>query len=174
MTDEYKKLISKGKKEGEISIQEINEYLDDDTIQPEEFDRLFEVLEGANVDVVSEIKKDKKSDKKDEKSVPPPSLSSTDSIKMYLSEMGKEPLLTRTQEMYLAKSIQENEQALVYLVLSTWIGVNEFKKIAVALREDEISPRDIMKRGKKTQRILQQMRDKVNDIYNEVKRRERK
>ncbi|MGM0568805.1 MAG: sigma-70 family RNA polymerase sigma factor, partial [Elusimicrobiota bacterium] len=49
-----------------------------------------------------------------------------------------------------------------------------FKKIAVALREDEISPRDIMKRGKKTQRILQQMRDKVNDIYNEVKRRERK
>ncbi len=177
MTDDYKKLVSKGKEDGELSIQDINEYLDDDSIQPEEFDRLFEALEGAEVDIVYKTEKEKEKSEDDEdgvKSVPPPALSSTDSIKMYLSEMGKEPLLTRTQEMYLAKSIQENEQALKRLVLGTWIGVDEFKKIALQLQKGKKSPRDIMKRGKKTQRILDRMSTKVNTVYNEVRRRQRK
>ncbi len=175
MTEDYEKLVSKGKKDGELSIQDINEYLDDDTIQPEEFDRLFEALEGADVDIVYKSDKEGREDEESGvKSVPPPALSSTDSIKMYLSEMGKEPLLTRTQEMYLAKSIQENEQALKRLVLGTWIGVEEFKEIAQHLRSGKKSPRDIMKRGKKTQRILDRMTTKVNTVYNEVRRRQRK
>jgi RNA polymerase primary sigma factor len=107
-------------------------------------------------------------------SVPLPTLTATDSIKMYLSEMGKEPLLTRTQEMYLAKNIQENEQDLVRMVLGTPVGIENFKKIAQDLKDGKISPRDIMKRGKKTKRILERMKQRVNETYNAVRRREQK
>ncbi|MFW6172137.1 MAG: RNA polymerase sigma factor RpoD [Elusimicrobiota bacterium] len=176
MTD-IEKLISKGIKKGVLTYQEINEHLDEENIAPEDVDELFDKLETAKIDVIDERKKDQLESKKTPdglESVPPPSLSSTDSIKMYLSEMGKEPLLTRTQEMYLAKNIQENEQSLVRLVLGTSVGIQEFKNIAVDLRKEKISPRDIMKRGRKTKKILERMKKKVNDVFNEVKRRERK
>ncbi|MBN2406298.1 MAG: sigma-70 family RNA polymerase sigma factor [Elusimicrobia bacterium] len=171
------KLISKGMKNGVLTYQEINDYLDEDKLEPEEFDELFERLEAANITIIDKRKKAKIERKKSSpgsKSVPPPSLSSTDSIKMYLSEMGKEPLLTRTQEMYLAKNIQENEQGLMRLVLGTTIGIEEFRKIAENLKKNHISPRDIMKRGRKTKKILQKMKVRVNLAYNAVKRRQRK
>ena len=171
------KLISKGVENGVLTYQEINEYLDDENIAPEELDELFDKLELANVSVIDERKKidmEKRSSATTAKSIPPPSLSSTDSIKMYLSEMGKEPLLTRTQEMHLAKSIQENEKNLVRLVLATSIGIEEFKNICLNLKDEYISPRDIMKRGRKTKRILDAMRKRVSKSYNDVKRHESK
>jgi len=174
---EIEKLITKGVKNGVLTYQEINEYLDEDNLEPSDVDKLFERLENAKINVIDERKRDRFEHKKTNeglKSVPPPSLSATDSIKMYLSEMGKEPLLTRTQEMYLAKNIQENEQDLVELVLGTPIGIKAFKELAEDLREEKIFPRDIMKRGRKTKRILENMKKKVNSAYNEVKRRERK
>ncbi len=169
------KLISKGVENGVLTYQEINIYMDDENIAPEEIDEIFNKLETAKIHVVDEQKKVeliKKKVAEGVKSIPPPSLSSTDSIKMYLSEMGKEPLLTRTQEMHLAKSIQENEQNLIRLVLSTPVGIENFKKIAVELKNGEISPRDIMKRGRKTKRILEAMKKRVISTYNEVRRRE--
>jgi RNA polymerase primary sigma factor len=171
------KLISKGIECGVLTYQEINAYLDDENIAPEDVDALFDRLEIARISVIDERKKDELARKRTSdgiKSVPPPSLSSTDSIKMYLSEMGKEPLLTRTQEMHLAKSIQENEKNLVALVLGTPIGIEEFKNIAIDLKNEIISPRDIMKRGRKTKRILEAMKKKVNETFNEVRRRQSK
>jgi len=174
---DIEKLISKGVKKGVLTYQEINEHLDEENLEPSDVDELFDKIETANINVIDERKREIAKSRKDEtgvKRTPPPSLTSTDSIKMYLSEMGKEPLLTRTQEMYLAKNIQENEQALVRLILGTPLGIDEFKKIAEDLKNDNISPRDIMKRGKKTDEILRRMREKVNSVYNEVKRRQRK
>ncbi len=175
--EDIEKLVTKGVKSGILTYQEINEHLDEENLDPSDVDKLFEKLESAKINVIDGRKRERLDDKKDSsgvKSVPPPALTSTDSIKMYLSEMGKEPLLTRTQEMYLAKNIQENEQALIRLVLGTPVGIEEFKKIAEDLREGRISPRDIMKRGRKTKRILEKMKASVNDSYNEVKRRQRK
>ncbi len=171
---DIEKLISKGIESGVLTYQEINAYLDEN-IKPEDVDEIFNKLEIANISVIDERVRAEIAKKKiiqDIKSIPPPSLSSTDSIKMYLSEMGKEPLLTRSHEMHIAKSIQENEQNLIRLVLSTTIGIEEFKKIAVDLKNEIISPRDIMKRGRKTKKILQTMKEKVNNIFNEVKRRQ--
>jgi RNA polymerase primary sigma factor len=174
---DIEKLISKGVENGVLTYQEINTYLDEENVAPQDIDALFDKLETAKISVVDERKKEEQAKKRTSdgiKSVPPPSLSSTDSIKMYLSEMGKEPLLTRTQEMHLAKSIQENERNLVRLVLSTPGGIEEFKNIAIDLKEETISPRDIMKRGRKTKRILEAMKKKVANTYAEVKRRQLK
>ncbi|MGM0441477.1 MAG: sigma-70 family RNA polymerase sigma factor [Elusimicrobiota bacterium] len=170
-------LISQGKKKGKLTYKEINKFLDEGNINPDEFDELFKKLNAADVEVVDKRRKEKlekirKSGRT--RKMLSSTFSATDSIKMYLSEMGKEPLLSRAQEMHLAKSIQENEEALRRLVLGTPIGIEEFKKMAEDLRNDKITPRDIMKRGRKTEKILNDMRKKVNSAYNEVKRRQRK
>ncbi len=170
-------LIIAGKKKGQLTYKEINKFLDEGNINPDEFDELFKKLEAADVTVVDKRRQEKlekirKSGKT--RKMLSSTFSATDSIKMYLSEMGKEPLLSRAQEMHLAKSIQENEEALRRLVLGTPIGIEEFKKMSEDLKNDRISPRDIMKRGKKTEKILNDMRKKVNSVYNEVKRRQRK
>ncbi|MEA3506233.1 MAG: sigma-70 family RNA polymerase sigma factor [Elusimicrobiota bacterium] len=171
------KLISKGTKNGELTYEEINEQLDEN-IEPEEFDKLFARLDSADISVIDKRKRRRLRKQSDNHTGPVTShegsINPTDSIKMYLSEMGKEPLLSRTQEMHLAKSIQENEHALVRLVIGTPIGISEFKKIAEKLKKEVIEPRDIMRRGKKTKKILENMKKKVNGVYNEVKRREYK
>jgi RNA polymerase primary sigma factor len=171
------KLISKGTKNGELTYEEINQQLDE-KIEPAEFDRLFALLDSADIEVIDKRKRRRLRKKIDSETGSSSShetaINPADSIKMYLSEMGKEPLLSRTQEMHLAKSIQENEQALVKLIIGTHIGIKEFKKIAVKLRKEIIEPRDIMRRGKKTKKILEDMKNKVNNVFNEVKRRERK
>ncbi|MFH1415785.1 MAG: RNA polymerase sigma factor RpoD [Elusimicrobiota bacterium] len=174
---DIEKLISKGAESGFLTYQQINTYLDDENIAPEEVDEIFNRLETAHINVIDERKKAELAKRRTSegiKSIPPPSLSSTDSIKMYLSEMGKEPLLTRSQEMHLAKSIQENEKSLVRLVLGTHIGIEEIKRIAQDLKNEKISPRDIMKRGRKTKRILESMKKKVGNTYSEIKRRQNK
>ncbi|NLB35522.1 MAG: RNA polymerase sigma factor RpoD [Elusimicrobia bacterium] len=171
------KLITKGKKNGVLTYQEIHKHFDDDDLVPDDVDKLFDKLDAVKIDVIDERKRQRIEDSRDSdgiKSVPPPAMISTDSIKMYLAEMGKEPLLTRIQEMYLAKNIQENECALIRLVLGTPVGISEFKKIAEDLKSGEISPRDIMKRGKKTPQILEEMKRKVQESYVEINRRERK
>ncbi len=173
---DIEKLVTKGIKKGVLTYQEINEYLDEDNIIAGDVDDLFDKLELENIKVIDAREQEKLDSRKIAagfKNTPPPSLE-IDSMKMYLSEMGKESLLVRAQEMYLAKSIQENEQNLVKLVLGTSVGREEFKKLSKDLKEGNILPKNIMKRGRKTKRILQNMEDTVNETYNEINRREKK
>ena len=84
---DIEKLISKGIESGVLTYQEINAYLDEN-ITPEDVDEIFNKLEIANINVVDERVRAAAAKKKiiqDIKSIPPPSLSSTDSIKMYFT-----------------------------------------------------------------------------------------
>jgi RNA polymerase primary sigma factor len=101
-------------------------------------------------------------------------IKTNDSIKLYLSEMGRVPLLSREDEIEIAKRIKKNEKNLQKIVLRSPITLKEIKHWENLLKDDEMTLKELMPRGKKTDEILQDMRDKMEDISGLIKKIEEK
>lgn len=113
-------MIGMAKKTGYITYQQVDEYLPDEGGDPRMVDSLILVLDEMKLDLINDP------DAPDEDEPPPEepkkvpevnpafkpllgpesTLSSRDPIRMYLSQMGNIPLLTRAREIFLAKTIE--------------------------------------------------------------------
>jgi RNA polymerase primary sigma factor len=120
-------LVEEGSRKGYLSYAEINHLLEEQFVPPERMDQLFMALEDAGVEVVddpSEAQVNRAGSSVDEESegrphsmqpveVPSSVLDRVvqperidDPVRMYLTQMGEIPLLTREQEIHLAKTIE--------------------------------------------------------------------
>jgi RNA polymerase primary sigma factor len=88
----------------------------------------------------------------------------TNSIRMYLTEMGKVPLLTREQELTLTRNIKENEKTLKLIVLESPITMREIRNWENLLAQQEMTPKELMPRGRKTNQELSRMRQKMKNV----------
>ena len=68
---------------------------------------------------------------------------STDPVRMYLQEMGSVPLLSREQEVTIAKEIEAGLHEVRDCVYSLPVGIEYVVGIAVRVRSGEIEPRDV-------------------------------
>ncbi len=161
-----KDIILKGKDKGALTFSELNEMLPSEYNDMVMIDEVLTSLENTGIEVTT-------STKKEEEDLVPVSVSeqvdTSDSVKMFLSEMGKASLLTREEETYLAKGIHDNEKMLKYLILSNPISFREMVQINALLQENVISARELMPRGRKTKRILDQMKRKVQMVSRALK-----
>jgi RNA polymerase primary sigma factor len=83
--------------------------LEDVDLEIDEIDELYQTLEDMDIDII-EDKNDEKENKKDKASTPK-IVNVGDPVKMYLKEIGKVPLLTRDEEVELAKMIELGDEA---------------------------------------------------------------
>ncbi len=67
-----------------------------------------------------------------------------DSVRMYLSKIGCVDLLTREQEVDIAKRIESARQGVLAGILSTNAGVNAFVDLPRQVRKGRVSLRDIL------------------------------
>jgi len=115
-------LIARGSKDGFLTYDEVNAYLPDEDVNPEKLERLMVAIERHGIQLVEDSEK-KEILSSGSKSIPRISESSfgdedaplvtadaprasDDPIRMYLSQMAEIPLLTREQEISLAKKIE--------------------------------------------------------------------
>ena len=111
-----KKLIAKGKERGYLTYEEMNDDLPDEAVSPDRLDTLLMTLDEMGIELIDEAeaqereplpKSDrKKGDKPAEEELEGETKRIDDPVRMYLTQMGEIPLLTREQEINLAKKIE--------------------------------------------------------------------
>ena len=112
-------LIKKGKAQGFLTYNEISTFLPDETTGAEKLDTLVAALEGSGIELCDEppagfnepspdelLKAEAAADIEEVNVAAKLNKSSDDPIRMYLSQMAVIPLLTRDEEIALAKRIE--------------------------------------------------------------------
>ncbi|NQT90901.1 MAG: RNA polymerase sigma factor RpoD [Candidatus Omnitrophica bacterium] len=112
--EQLKLLLARGKKNGYLTYDEVNEILPQDITSSEEIDSILSALDEQNIELLDSaaaIAKAASKQKKTGKQPTAPAITSTvdDPVRMYLRQMGQIPLLNREDEVALAKKIEAAE-----------------------------------------------------------------
>ncbi|MBI4386943.1 MAG: hypothetical protein HY551_06145, partial [Elusimicrobia bacterium] len=167
-------LIELGKEHGYLTLEEINRSLTTASMSSEEIDGLMSTLEDLGIEVVDRRKfkmvspAEKEAYTEEWESTPDVS----SSIRMYLSEMGKVPLLNREEEVTLARNVRERERELRLLVLESPITMREIRNWENLIAQQEMTPKELMPRGRKTAFELAGMRRRMRTVAQFIARSE--
>ncbi|MGD9643267.1 MAG: sigma-70 family RNA polymerase sigma factor [Elusimicrobiales bacterium] len=168
-------LVELGKEHGYITLEEMNRSLTNASMSSEEIDTLMGTLEDLGIEVVDRKKfkmvvgSEREAYTEEWSATPDVS----NSIRMYLSEMGKVPLLTRDEEVTLARNIRERERELRMMVLESPITMREIRNWETLIEQDEMTTKELMPRGRKSNQELSAMKRKMKNIAKLITRTEK-
>ena len=169
-----KDLVEEGKESGFLSLEELNRSIAASDMSAEDIDGVMGTLDDLGIQVVDQ-KKFKSVSASDKDALSEDWSASPDisnSIRMYLSEMGKVPLLSRDEEITLARNIREREKELRKLVLESPITMREICNWEELVDQEEMTTKELMPRGKRTTRELNNLRKKLKDAAQFIGKRE--
>ena len=168
--DELKKLIALGKEKGRLTYEEVNNILPEDVTSSEEIDEILTILGNENIEIVdSEEEKPDSARQEQEDQEPtdgqapvlggqeeraqeekpeeeqeevPRSEPVDDPVRMYLRQMGQIPLLSRENELRLAKEIKEAETHFREVVFSSLFARREILALIERMKTKKLNPEE--------------------------------
>jgi RNA polymerase primary sigma factor len=146
-------LLVKGKKQGYLTYDEINELLPEDMLSPEQIDETLMLFDDNGIEVVDE--KQNKKVVKLKAAVESKAVSEdvdagdygsvTDPVKMYLREMGMVTLLSREGEVEIAKKIEAGEQEVLRALLEATTGVEAIIELGEKIENGSLRPKHVLR-----------------------------
>ncbi|MFW6159372.1 MAG: RNA polymerase sigma factor region1.1 domain-containing protein, partial [Planctomycetota bacterium] len=116
-------LIAEGDEKGYLTYEELNDALPDETVEVDEIDEILVVLDQRGIEIVDEAEAKRRDAEREREDEDGPSERVDDPVRMYLTQMGEIPLLTREQEISLAMEIEETRDAFRETVLESDLAV---------------------------------------------------
>ncbi len=146
-------LVAKGKAQGFLTYNEINQVLPDELMSPNQIDDTLMMFDEYDIEVLDEEKQsltDKTKNIEDGK-VPMADAgltdfgSVTDPVKMYLREMGNVTLLSREGEVEIAKKIEAGEQEVLRALLDTTTAVDCILELGDHILSGALRPKNVLR-----------------------------
>ena len=150
--DALGKLLTLGKKQGYLTYEQINNILPEQVTSSDQIEKVILMLADQKIEITSspadlEDKQDDKEDRRireteeenEEAEEVQRSVKMDDPVRMYLRQMGQISLLTRAEEIALAKRIEEAEEKLKRIVFNAKASRQEVLNIANQIANDEMS-----------------------------------
>ena len=145
LDQDLSELVATGKTQGYLTYDQVNDYLPDEAVNPDKLDSLLTALEEMGIELVNEPPEPRElpaadagpiaeSETPDTAAAPleaeamlnlgdEPGKWSDDPVRMYLSQMAVIPLLTREQEISLAKKIEVTRKRFRRTVLGCHLAL---------------------------------------------------
>ena len=185
-------IIELGKEKGHLTFDEINERLPQNITTPE-MEELFEELDQLDISVLEdETEKEDEEDPfreesmlgsdeyaDDQTAADLEAAKIDDPVRLYLMEMGKVPLLTRDEEVSLAKQIEHGRHMITKAISHASVTAEEIRQIRQRVENNLYNMNDLLRanvdesnmeeRGRVVTQTLKQL-DDVSEIYEEIDR----
>ncbi|MBI5043817.1 MAG: RNA polymerase sigma factor RpoD [Nitrospirae bacterium] len=171
--EEVKHLISIGKEKGFLTYEELNNALPADVVSSEQIDNIMIMFGEMDIDIIdssdeskyqaapSESEQEGKETEEYEAELfeaevdaegeeikidlTPGTVGRTDDpVRLYLKEMGTVPLLSREEEVEIAKRIESGEREVAAVIFSMPITTNEVVSLGDRLKKEKISIREVV------------------------------
>lgn len=190
IVEEIQRFIKLAKEKGSLSIEEINDLLPQEIIDPGVLDHFMQALEvnGVIVTDTSENKKDEDKDeeffldegladeREDEEEEEASDPKANDPVRLYLRKMGSVALLTREGEVEIAQRIEKGEREIVRAILMSPIGTREIIELGRRLDEGRIKVKAIFRglEDEETQYDEKEYIQKIHELIGHVRDYEKK
>jgi len=166
---DVEKIIALGRQKGFLTYDEVNDLLPENVSSSEDIDKVFELLGDEDIQVVENP--DDKAQEKQAQNLKEEALNESlaiadrflpldDPVKMYLKQMGSISLLSRENEIELAKKIEETEEKFKRSALVTRFIRNEILKVANDIIEEKVNFEEVLKEDikVKSQNVLKKVK----------------
>ncbi|HLW56292.1 MAG TPA: RNA polymerase sigma factor RpoD [Bacteriovoracaceae bacterium] len=179
---EFSRLIMKGKDQGYLTPEEINDAIPANIVDPQSLDQIMDKIEEARIQVkTTDLDDDDVEKSSTEIAEDPLALdeeaelraSSTDPVKLYLKKMGSVALLTREGEVKIAKEIEDGEKEIVLSCLKSKHALEEIVKLKAKILQAEDQNEFVkdLVRGlddESTDKEIQEVRDRIFKVVEHV------
>ncbi len=156
--DIFEEIVNLGKKRGKLTYDEINEALPSEYFSPDELEDLIDVLSDMGVKVVDddeELFLEEEEELEEEEHV-------EDLVQAYFNSMGDIPILTKDEEVELAKKLQEGKSIIKETVLDLPLYNKMLNEINT--EEDSENLTEDEKAEEALTRTLIKLENFINDI----------
>ena len=152
--DDVRQLIEIGKEKGYLLSDEVNELLPPDSTTSDELDELFTTLGNAGIEVVDSEQQHREDSLRDRRSesldgieldLTPSAIDRTnDPLRIYLRQMGTVPLLTREDEVAIAKRIERGKLSIIKAISRTPTIANAVVRMGEQLKSGDRTIRELV------------------------------
>jgi len=193
---EVKQLIDKGKEKGYLTYEELNDALPEDAVTPEKIDSILMMLDELGIDLIDEAEVEEREEARKKTEEPKePYLDYSDEpvqhdrtdypVRMYLTQMGEIPLLSRKEEIRLARKIEMSRERFRRKILESDYCLSKAVDILEEVEQGErpfertlkiagtydIEKEDVLKRLPQSLQTLKSLRERNQEDHALLQRR---